>query len=128
MQSVNRRFAMKAGTVGAVAAGTAIVGRTAVGSEQKVSDQWTLEGELKVHPKFIYRYYLLLSAGQTCALYGADHARESEQLAQLKPPVRIRVRGTLGTQHHGGGTKENPSPFPETWIVYMDVHEVETMK
>jgi hypothetical protein len=42
--------------------------------------------------------------------------------------VRVRVRGALGTEHHAGGTKENPSPFSETWILYMDVHEVEALK
>jgi hypothetical protein len=33
----------------------------------------------------------------------------------------------LGTEHHPGGTKENPSPFPETWTLYMDVPEVKVL-
>ena len=38
------------------------------------------------------------------------------------------MRGVLGTEHHSGGTKENPSPFPQGWTLYMDVHEVEALK
>jgi hypothetical protein len=38
------------------------------------------------------------------------------------------VRGVLGTAHHAGGTKDNPSPFPPTWTVFMDVHEAEALK
>jgi hypothetical protein len=128
MKNVNRRSAMKAATAGAVVLGTAVLGRAAVENEEKAPELWTLEGELKVHPKYIYRYYLNVTGGQTCALYGADHGREPEQLARLRLPIRVRVRGTLGTEHHAGGTRENPSPFPETWIVYMMVHEVEELK
>ena len=123
MENVSRRSAMRAATAGAVAVGTAVLGGAAAGDEPKAPKLWTLEGELKVHPKFIYRYYLELLGGQTCALYG-----ESDQLARLKLRVRVRVRGVLGTEHHPGGTKENPSPFPEGWIVYMNVHEVDALK
>ena len=69
-------------------------------------------GELKVHPKFIYRYYVVLLGDLKCALYGSDHSREPGQLAGIKLPDFVRVRGVLGTEHHDGGTKENPSPFP----------------
>ncbi len=96
--------------------------------EPKASKLWPLEGELKVHPKYIYRYYLAFGDGQRCALYGPDHGRESDQLAKLQLPVRVRVSGVLGTEHHPGGTKDNPSPFPETWTLYMDVHEVKKIK
>jgi hypothetical protein len=128
MEKVNRRSAMKAATAGAVAVGTAVLGGTAAGNEPKAPKLWPLEGELKVHPKYLYRYYLVLADGQMCALYGSDHGREPDQLARLQLPVRVRVRGVLGTAHHSGGTKENPSPFPETWTLYMDVHEVEALK
>jgi hypothetical protein len=128
MENVSRRSALKAVTTGAVVVGTAALGGTAAGDEPKAPKLWTLEGELKVHPRYIYRYYLLLGDGQKCALYGSDHGREPDQLARLKLPVRVRVRGVLGTAHHPGGTKENPSPFPETWTLYMDVHEVEALK
>ena len=123
MEKVSRRAAMKAATAGAVAIGTAALGGTAAGDEPKAPKLWTLEGDLKVHPKYIYRYYLMLGDGQMCALYGSE-----DQLARLKLPARVRVRGVLGTSHHLGGTKENPSPFPETWVLYMDVHEVEALK
>ena len=128
MEKVSRRAAMRAATAGAVVIGTAVLGRAAAGDEPKAPKLWTLEGELKVHPKYLYRYYLMLGNGQMCALYGSDHGREPDQLARLKLPARVRVRGVLGTSHHLGGTKENPSPFPETWVLYMDVQEVEALK
>jgi hypothetical protein len=127
MEKVSRRSAMKAAAAGAVL-GTAVLPGTAAGDEPRAPKLWTLEGELKVHPKYLYRYYLVLGDGQKCALYGSDHGREPDQLARLEPSVRVRVRGVLGTAHHLGGTAENPSPFPETWTVYMDVHEVEALK
>jgi hypothetical protein len=128
MEKVSRRAAMRAATAGAVVIGTAALGGTAAADEPKAPKLWTLEGELKVHPKYLYRYYLMLGNGQMCALYGSDHGREPDQLARLKLPARVRVRGVLGTAHHLGGTKENPSVFPETWVLYMDVQEVEALK
>jgi hypothetical protein len=124
MEKMSRRSAMRATAAGAVAVGTAALGGTAAGDEPKPPKLWTLEGELKVHPKFLYRYYLvLLGTGQICALYGAE-----DQLARLKLPIGVNVRGVLGTKYHDGGTKENPSPFPPGWTLYMDVHEVEPLK
>jgi hypothetical protein len=128
MEKVSRRSAMRATAAGALALGTAALGSPAAGDEAKAPKLWTLEGELKVHPKFIYRYYIVLLAGQTCALYGADGNREPDHLAGVKLPDFVRVRGVLGTAHHLGGTKENPSPFPPGWTLYMDVHEVEALK
>jgi len=129
MEKMSRRSAMRATAAGAVAVGTAALGGTAAGDEPKAPKLWTLEGELKVHPKFLYRYYLvLLGTGQICALYGADHGREQDQLARLKLPIGVKVRGELGTKYHDGGTKDNPSPFPPGWTLYMDVHEVEPLK
>jgi hypothetical protein len=89
---------------------------------------WSLEGELKVHPKFLYRYYIVFGDGQKCALYGRDHGQASPPLARLEAGTPVRVRGVLGTHYHPGGTAENPSPFPATWVLYMDVHEVERLK
>jgi hypothetical protein len=128
MENFSRRAALKTLTTGAVMVGAAVLSRAAVGNEPKAPQRWTLEGELKVHPKYIYRYYLVLGDGQKCALYGSDHGREPAQLAPLQLPVRVRVRGVLGTAHHQGGTRDNPSPFSETWTLYMDVHEVEKLK
>ena len=124
MEEMSRRSAMRATVAGAVAVGTASLSGTAAGDEPKPPKLWTLEGELKVHPKFLYRYYLvLLGTGQICALYGAE-----DQLARLKLPIGVNVRGVLGTKYHDGGTKDNPSPFPPGWTLYMDVHEVEPLK
>jgi len=129
MEKMSRRSAMRATAAGAVAVGTVVLGGTAAGDEPKSAKLWTLEGELKVHPKFYYRYYLvLLGTGQICALYGADHGREQDQLARLKLPIGVKVRGVLGTEYHDGGTKENPSALVAGWILYMDVHEVEPLK
>ena len=83
---------------------------------------------MKVHPKYLYRYYLVLGDLKVCPLYGPDHDREPDRLARLKLPARVRVRGVLGTEHHPGGTPDTPSPFPNTWTLYMDVHEVEALK
>ncbi len=41
---------------------------------------FNFESTVKVHPKYLYRYYLEFD-GQKCALYGADQGRESDQLA-----------------------------------------------
>ena len=128
MEKVSRRSAMRAATAGAVAVGTTAVLGGKVAGDEKAPKLWTLEGELKVHPKYLYRYYLVLGDGAKCGLYGSDHGREPDPLARLQLPARIRVRGVLGTAHHPGGTKENPSPFPETWTLYMDVQEVEALK
>jgi hypothetical protein len=128
MEKMSRRSAMRATAAGALAVGTAALGGTAAADEPKAPKLWTLEGELKVHPKFIYRYYIVLLDGQKCALYGADHSREPDHLARVKLPDFVRVRGVLGTAHHSGGTKDSPSPFPPGWTLYMDVHEVEALK
>lgn len=88
----------------------------------------TLEGELKVHPKYFWQYYLVLQGtGQTCGLYGSDHDRNPRILADIEPGTFIRVRGILDADHHAGGTAKNPSPFPEGWMIYMDVREVEVI-
>ena len=53
---------------------------------------------------------------------------EQDQLASLKLPIGVKVRGVLGTEYHAGGTEENPSALVGGWILYMDVHEVEALK
>lgn len=128
MKSLNRRTLVASAIAGSVTMGSGILRASDEDAEVSADKMWTLEGELKVHPKFMYRYYLIVVDGQKCALYGADHSRDPEQLSHLRLPVRVRVRGTLGTEHHSGGTKDNPSPFPAGWWVYMDVHEVEVLK
>lgn len=130
MENISRRAALMAVTSASVVAGTAILNGAAKGDEPEEPKLWTVEGELKSHPKYLYRYYLDLgnATGQNCALYGADHSREPDQLSRVKLPARVRVRGTLGTEYHPGGTKENPSPFSKTWTLYMDVHELESLK
>ena len=85
----------------------------------------TLEGKLEIHPKYLYKYYLVAYGGQLCALYGKDQARECDLLKDIEPGTHIRVRGRLGTSHHPGGTRDNPSPFPRSWTIYMEVEQAE---
>ena len=87
----------------------------------------TLEGTLKVHPKYLYRYYIAgLGNAQTCALFGSEEFKE-EAFKEIKEGSRIRVTGRLGTRYHSGGTAANLSPFPPTWIIYMDVETVKVL-
>ena len=126
MKTMSRRCVIA--KTGIAMAGAALLGRTTTGDDRDEMKLWPLEGELKAHPKYLYRYYLSLDNGQICALYGADHGREPESLSRIPLPARVRVRGVLGTDHHPGGTGENLSPFPKTWLVSMDVHDAQTLK
>ena len=128
MKNLNRRTLVTGTIAGTLTMGSRILCASEKDAKANGDKIWTLEGELKVHPKFVYRYYLKVLDGQKCALYGADHSRELEQLSRLQLPAHVRVRGKLGTEHHSGGTKGTPSPFPAGWWVYMDVHEVEILK
>jgi hypothetical protein len=124
MSSLNRRQ-LAAGAIAGAASLTTDIRRTLAADDAPADGPlWTLEGELRVHPKFVYRYFLVLLNGQTCPLYGADHNREPALLSRLTAPARVRVRGTLGTDHHAGSTPGNLSPFPAGWWVYMNAHEV----
>lgn len=119
---------MRAAATGAVVVGTAALSGMAAADEPKAPKPWTLEGELKVHPKYLYRYDLVFGDGQKCALYGSDHGREPDLPAGLNLPARVRVRGVFGTDYHSGRTKENLPPFPAAWTPYLDVHEAELLK
>jgi len=119
----------RAASIGLTIALVAFLGRLAYTSETESDEEpATLEGMLKVHPKFLYKYYIAAYGGQTCALYGKGRARECPALKDIKPGTYIRVRGRLGTFLHKGGTKDNPSPFGRTWVIYMQVVEVEKLK
>jgi hypothetical protein len=82
---------------------------------------YALEGELKIHPKFLFKHYLAgFGAGQECALFGPG-------LEDITPGGWIRVEGTLGTRFSSGGTATNPSPFGRTCFIYMDVTKIEVL-
>ncbi len=82
-----------------------------------------LEGTLRIHPKYLYQYYLDgFGDGQRCALRGFDRFAEG-----IAPGSRIRVKGPLGVARHEGGTEDNPSPFPATSYIYMEVGAVEVL-
>jgi len=97
-----------------------IISASVFGSE---NNHEVLEGILKVHPKYLYKYYITgFGDGQECALM------KCKELEKIKPGSYIHVEGRLGTFHHSGGTKNNPSPFSKTWIIYMDVEKVNVLK
>ena len=85
----------------------------------------TLEGILKVHPKYLYKYYIVTDGGRNIALNETLSRVEYSKLRGIKPGTQIRVRGRPGTFLHEGSTEGNPSPFGRTWVVYMKVKEVE---
>jgi hypothetical protein len=83
-----------------------------------------LEGALRVHPKFHYRYFIDgFGDGQECALFQAD-----KRLKQIKPGSRIRVRGNLASKLFGGNPKDRSSALVRTWIIYMVVDQVEILR
>ena len=84
-----------------------------------------LEGVLRVHPKFHFKYYIDgFGGGQECALFQGD-----DRLNQIKPGSIIRVRGKLASKFFGDA---NPNPktsaLISTWIIYMDVDAVEVIR
>ena len=98
-----------------VLVGVAIAEKT---SEKAVD---VLEGTLRVHPKFHYRYYIDgFGSAQTCALFQAD-----KTLKLLDPG--IRVRGNLARKFFGKPNDEN-SALAATWIIYMNVDEVAVLQ
>jgi hypothetical protein len=102
----------------------AIVLLAAVAAGQKTSDDAdALEGALRVHPKFHYRFYVDgFGDGQHCALFGAD-----ERLAKIAPGTRIRVRGNLASRFFGNAG-DKTSALASTWIIYMNVKDVEAVR
>ncbi len=112
MPNVNRRSAIKAAAGGAVAAGTSVLAAAASGTEPKAPKLWTLEGQLKVHSKFIYRYYLVILDGQKCrAVWGRAQPRAGSTHSAPAPGERP------GTRHVGDRTscrrdQTEPVPIP----------------
>jgi len=83
----------------------------------------TIEGVLRVHPKFHYRYYIDgFGAGQSCALLGAD-----KSLQQIEKGTRIRVQGDLASKYFGN-PNDKTAALVSTWIIYMNVAEVEVAR
>jgi hypothetical protein len=83
----------------------------------------TLEGILQTHPKYLFKYYLTgFADGQQCALFGED------KLKNIKVGCMVHVEGRVGTRFHAGGNEQNPSPFPRTWYVFMEVEKVSVLR
>jgi len=95
----------------------------AAGDTAARNQSHALEGVLKIHPKYLYKYYITgFGDGQKCALFG------EEELRSIKSGSFIRVEGRLGTRFHDGGTPANPSPFPNTCYIYMDVDSIKVLR
>ncbi len=97
-----------------------------VADAQQASDRPVdaLEGVLRVHPKFHYRYYINgFGDGQECALFNAD-----KRLQQVKPGSLIRVRGDLASKFFGHDPKDKTPAVASTWIIYMGVDQVEVLR
>jgi hypothetical protein len=87
---------------------------------QQVSE---FEGVLKVHPKFLYKYYVTgIAEGQHFAL------SPDAKFKDIQPGSMIHVEGRLATRFHPGGNDKNPSPFPRGWYVWMDVESVKVLE
>ncbi|MDZ4819846.1 MAG: hypothetical protein SGJ20_12825 [Planctomycetota bacterium] len=125
MTKTSRRSALRTISTGAIVAGTVALTNVANGQKAEAAKLWTLEGVLKVHPKYFYRYYMELGDGANCALFEADQALAEIVKNRKQETDLIRVRGELGTDYSGGG---NASPFPQTWFIYMKVKEVAVAK
>jgi len=83
-----------------------------------------LEGTLRVHPKFHYRYYIDgFGDGQQCALFQVD-----DRLQHIKPGSLIRVRGNLASKFFGRDPKDKFPALASTWIIYMNVEHVEVIR
>ncbi len=94
-----------------------------VANAQKAPDKPVdiLQGVSRVHPKFHYRYFLDgFGDGQECALFRAD-----KRLKQVKPGSLIRVRGDLASKFFGD-PKDKRAALVSTWIIYMDVVQVDS--
>lgn len=86
-------------------------------------ERFALEGNLRVHPKYMFRFYLDgFGDGQSCALL------KNDKLEQIQPGSRIRVEGKFGSRFHKGDTKDNPSPFPPDCYIYMNVEAVKVLR
>lgn len=83
-----------------------------------------LEGTLKSHPKFAYRFYLDgLANGQTCGLIGMD-----AKLKGIQEGARIRVCGTLHSQHFQKSAYNQPNAaIVVADYIYMDVKHLELL-
>jgi hypothetical protein len=83
-----------------------------------------LVGRLRVHPKFHYRYYIDgFGDGQECALFGAD-----ERLSRIETGSTIRVQGKLASRFFGKQPNDKSSALVSTWIIYMDVNDVDVLR
>ena len=52
---------------------------------------------------------------------------EGNLLRDIKEGTPLRVRGVVHSRLHRGSTKENLSPFPPQWIIWLEVTEVEVL-
>lgn len=110
-------------SIGTVIAAITLVIGLAWSQEPAEKPADILEGVLRLHPKFHYRYYIDgFGNGQKCALFGADG-----KLAQIKPGSLIRVRGKLGSKFFGDPNDKLAAVIP-TWVIYLNVDHLEVLR
>lgn len=81
------------------------------------------EGILKIHPKYLWKYYVTgFAQGQLLALFG------DEILKDIKPGSIIHVEGRLGTRLPPRGDEKNPPQLSGGWYIYMDVESVKVLR
>ena len=83
-----------------------------------------MEGTLKRHPKFAYRFYIDgLANGQTCGLTGMD-----TKLKDIQPGTRILVRGTIHSHHFEESAYHQPNAaLVVADYIYMDVKHLKLL-
>ena len=52
---------------------------------------------------------------------------QGKLLQDHKEGAFLRVRGVVRSKLHRGGTKENPSPFPPQWNIWLEVTELDIL-
>jgi hypothetical protein len=103
MERISRRSAMRAASAGAVVVGTAILEGMAGGDEPNAPKLWTLEGELKVHSKYLYRYYLVLST---------NRAKSARYTDPITTATRINWHASNSRSASGCAASWGPNTIP----------------
>lgn len=80
-----------------------------------------LSGILKRPPKSRPRLRLVPAGGTQWFDLGG------ELLKGIQEDTRLRVKGVVKSHLHPGDTKDNRSPFPAQWVIWLEVIEVEVL-
>ncbi len=98
--------------------GCRIAAGTAIAQPDASHQMHSLQGVLRIHPKYAYKYYLTgFGLGQECGLFGES------ALKNIPPGSRIRVEGQLGTR-----SLPREGSFRGSFFIYMDVVKAEVLR